>query len=231
LKLSNVPLVEYTSSRNLSRALGLSLLLGVSSVASVQAQSIFTCTDASGRRLTSDRPIKECLDREQRELGSSGTVLRVLPPSYTAEERARIAAQRKIEQLEISRANEERRRERALLIRYPNKDVHDRERAEALSQVDDVMGAVKKREETLIDQRKQIDAEMEFYQGDREKAPSWLRRKLEDNEEQVFVQKRFLDEQAKEKERINARFDEELGKLRQLWATGSTSSGAASFLR
>jgi len=217
VKIANVSLVEYTSPRNLARALGLGLMLGAGCAVSAQAQSIFTCIDASGRRLTSDRPIKECLDREQRELGSSGTVLRVIPPSYTAEERARIAAQRKAEQLEISRANEERRRERALLIRYPNKDVHDRERAEALSQVDEVMGAVRKREETLAEQRQQIDAELEFYQGDREKAPSWLRRKLEDNEEQVLVQKRFLDEQAKEKERINARFDEELGKLRQLW--------------
>jgi hypothetical protein len=231
VKLPNVPFAEHTSSRNLSRALGLSLLLGLGGVASVQAQSIFTCTDASGRRLTSDRPIKECLDREQRELGSSGTVLRVLPPSYTAEERARMAAQRKAEQLEISRINEERRRERALLIRYPNQAVHDQERAEALSQVDDVMGAVSKRDATLKAHRKQIDNELEFYQGDREKAPSWLRRRLEDNEEQVLVQKRFLDEQAKEKERINARFDEELGKLRQLWATGSTSGSAATLAR
>ncbi|MDR7152582.1 vacuolar-type H+-ATPase subunit I/STV1 [Hydrogenophaga palleronii] len=227
-----MPLAEHTSSRNRSRALGLSLLLGVTCVASAQTQgqsstqSIYTCVDGNGRRITSDRPIKECLDREQRELGSSGTVRRVVPPSYTAEERARIAAQRRAEELEISRANEERRRERALLIRYPNQAVHDRARAEALSQVDEVMGAVKKREETLAEQRKQIDAELDFYQGDREKAPSWLRRKLEDNEEQVFVQKRFLDEQTKEKQRINARFEEELGKLRQLWATGSTSGSA-----
>ncbi|HEX5738739.1 MAG TPA: DUF4124 domain-containing protein, partial [Hydrogenophaga sp.] len=126
---------------------GLCLLIAGAAIGSAaQAQSIFTCVDSTGRRITSDRPIKECLDREQRELGSSGTVLRVLPPSYTAEERARMAAQRKAEQLEISRINEERRRERALLIRYPNKEVHDRERAEALSQVDDVVGAVEKRE-------------------------------------------------------------------------------------
>ncbi len=211
-------------------SLGLCLLLGLAWPEGAQAQSIYTCIDGAGRRITSDRPIKECLDREQRELGSSGTVRRVLPPSYTAEERARIAAQRRAEELEISRINEERRRERALLVRYPNQAVHDRERAEALSQVDDVMGAVSKREETLKEQRKQIDDELEFYQGDREKAPSWLRRKIEDNEEQVLVQKRFLLEQTKEKDRINARFDEELGKLRQLWATGSTSGGAAATL-
>ena len=190
----------------------------------VQAQGIFTCIDSSGRRITSERPIKECLDREQHELGASGTVRKVHPPSYTAEERARIAAQRKAEEAQEAQIREERRRERALLIRYPNHSVHDKERAEALAQVDEVMSAVKKREDTLLVQRKQIDNELEFYQGDRDKAPSWLKRKIEDNEQQVQVQKRFLDEQLKEKERINARFDEELAKLRQLWKQNNSSA-------
>ena len=73
---------------------------------------IYTCIDAKGRRITADRPIPECIDREQRELGSSGTVRRVVPPSYTAEERARIAAQRRAEDEARARVNEERRRER-----------------------------------------------------------------------------------------------------------------------
>ena len=201
------------------------LVLG--SAAQAHAQGIYTCIDSTGRRITSDRPIKECLDREQRELSNTGTVRKVHPPSYTAEERARLAAQRKAEEAEQARVSEERRRERALLVRYPNQSVHDRERAEALAQVDEVMNAVKKREDTLKDQRKQIDNEMEFYQGDREKAPSWLKRKIEDNEQQVQVQKRFLDEQLKEKERINARFDEELAKLRPLWKQNSGSAASA----
>ena len=49
---------------------------------------IYTCVDAKGRRLTSDRPIVDCLDREQKELNSSGTVRRTLGPSLTASERA-----------------------------------------------------------------------------------------------------------------------------------------------
>jgi hypothetical protein len=66
---------------------------------------------------------------------------------------------------------------------------------------------------------------LEFYQGDVNRAPSWLKRKLEDNESQVQIQKRFLDDQAQEKKRINARFDEELVKLRQLWRSlGSAGS-------
>jgi hypothetical protein len=196
----------------------------------VQAQ-IYTCVDAKGRRLTSDRPIVECLDREQHQLGNTGTIVKTLPPSYTADERAQLEAQRKLEAEQRARVLEERRRERALLIRYPNQGVHDKERAEALAQIDEVIGAVHKRELALVAQRKEIDVELEFYQSDVSKAPSWLRRKFEDNEKQMVVQKRFLDEQAQEKQRINARFDEELAKLRQLWAAAGVRTGSAATSR
>lgn len=210
-------------------AAGAAALLGGGLWGTVQAQGgIYTCVDAQGRRLTSDRPIVACLDREQQQLSNSGTVRKTLPPSYTAEERAKVDAQRKLEEEQRARVQEERRRERALMIRYPNQGVHDRERAEALSQVDEVVSAVNKREQALATQRKDIETELEFYQGDINKAPAWLKRKFEDNEKQVQVQKRFLDDQAQEKQRINARFDEELAKLRQLWtAAGGSRTGPA----
>ena len=218
------------SLRSMFVALGTLLACGLSGNALAQSASagpgIYTCVDNKGRRITSDRPIMECLDREQRELGKTGVIKRVVPPSYTAEERARLDTQRKAEEEVQARINEERRRDRALLIRYPNQSVHDKERAEALAQIDEVVGAVLRREESLAKQRQEIGTELEFYQGDVNKAPSWLKRKLEDNESQVLVQKRFLDDQAQEKKRINARFDEELGKLRQLWRTLGTASTA-----
>jgi hypothetical protein len=205
--------------RPLTVALGLCLLAGTV-LAQNSGSGIYSCTDSKGRRLTSDRPIPECLDREQRELGKTGIVKRVVPPSYTAEERAKIEEQRKAEELQRARVAEEKRRDRALLVRYPNQAMHDKERADALLQIDEVVGAVNKRQEALARQRKEIDVELEFYQGDVNKAPSWLKRKLEDNEQQVQIQKRFLADQAQEKQRINGRFDEELAKLKQLWANG-----------
>jgi len=204
------------------------LILGAVLCGSALAQQgIYTCVDAKGRRITSDRPIAECLDREQHRLGSSGTVRQVVPPSYTADERAKLEAQRRTEEQQRARVQEERRRERALLIRYPNQGVHDKERADALAQVDEVIGAVNKREQALVQQRKEMETELEFYQGDVDKAPNWLKRKIDDNQQQMLVQKRFLDEQAQEKQRINARFDEELARLRVLWAGGTTVGGAA----
>lgn len=196
------------------------LVLGGTAVAQNKSGGIYSCVDSQGRRLTSDRPIPECLDREQRELGKSGIVRRVVPPSYNAEERARIEARKQAEDQQRARVNEEKRRNRALLVRYPNQATHDKERADALLQIDEVINAVTKRGEALARQRKDIDAELEFYQRDANKAPVALRRKLEDNEQQIGIQKRFLDDQAKEKQRVNGRFDEELAKLRQLWANG-----------
>ncbi len=182
------------------------------------AQSIYTCIDSKGRRITSDRPIVDCLDREQQRLGKTGTVREVIPPSYTREERERLEAQRRAEAEKEARIQEEKRRDRALLVRYPNQAVHDKERQEALAQIDEVIAAVNKREVALVAQRKEIDAEFEFYSSDPNKAPMWLKRKREDNEKQMEVQKRFLADQMQEKQRVNARFDEELAKLKQLWA-------------
>jgi hypothetical protein len=198
--------------------LGIVCLMGMdASLAQDNKGGIFSCVDGRGRRLTSDRPIPECLDREQQELNSSGIVRRIVPPNYTAEERARIAEQRRIEYIEKSRLTEEKRRDRALLIRYPNKGVHDKERSDALGQIDEVIDAVDKRSKALVAQRREIGLELEFYQNDINKAPAWLRRKFEDNADQLQIQQRFLSDQSLEKKRVTARFDEELGKLRQLW--------------
>jgi len=205
-----------------------SLFLAVSSFCgALQAQSpkvegaspgIYTCTDARGRTLTADRPIAECSDREQRELNPSGSTRRKVEPTYTArelqerEDRAREAA------IQAARQTDERRRERALLVRYPNAATHDRERAEALSQIDAVTQAAKKRIAELGEDRKKIDEELEFYKQDTSKAPGAVRRKLEDNTQSVAVQNRFIGEQEEEKKRVNARFDEERTRLKTLWS-------------
>lgn len=205
-----------------ARVLVIALLMGASGAGAQDTGaakgSIYSCVDGKGRRLTSDRPIVECLDREQRVLSGTGVVKRVVPPSYTAEERKRMEAERRLEEAARERVAEEKRRERALLTRYPNQEMHDKARAEALAQVEDVVAAVKKRANDLAKQRLEIDAEMEFYKSDISKAPSWLKRKVEDNLQQVDIQNRFLTDQAQERARLNARFDEELAKLRQLWA-------------
>ena len=179
--------------------------------------SIYTCVDRNGRRLTADRPIPECLDREQRELGPSGTVRRQIGPSLTEQERAAQEAQRRKEAEARSRELEERRRERVLTARYPDKATHDVERAAAIQMVDDVTLTSDKRITDLKQQRKTLDTEMEFYAKDPNKAPMALRRKIAENEESIAEQQRFIAGQDQEKRRVHQRFDTELAQLRKLW--------------
>lgn len=195
----------------------IALLWGVN-LPSQAGDGIFTCIDGRGRKLTSDRPIPECTDREQMELNPSGTVRRRIGPALTGPELA--AQEAKDRQLaeEQARIREEKRRNHALLTRYPSRNVHDNERSEAISQIDEVIKTAQKRMVDLREQRQKIDAEMEFYKKDPNKAPARLKRQVDENNQTTTGQQRFISGQEEEKKRVNARFDAELVKLEKLWA-------------
>jgi hypothetical protein len=187
-------------------------------MAPARAEGIYTCVDAKGRRLTSDRPIIECIDREQRELTPGGTVKRRIGPSLTAEERAAEEEKQRLAIEEHNRLLEEKKRERALLTRYPDKAAHDKERQAALAQADGAIESASLHAQELVKERKRLALELEFFKNDPAKIPPKLKRQIEENANNVEAQKRFVLAQEEEKRRINVRFDEELGKLRQLWA-------------
>lgn len=185
---------------------------------------IYNCVDSRGRNITSDRPIADCFDREQRELNPSGTTRRKIEPNYSAVEQAERDDRARQAALIALRQAEERRRERALVMRYPNAAAHDRERQEALLQIDAVVQAARKRQAELAEDRKKIDGELEFYKNDPSKAPPSIKRALDDNAQSMAVQNRFIGEQEDEKKRVNARFDEERVRLRVLWGPGTAAS-------
>ncbi|SFB86972.1 protein of unknown function [Polaromonas sp. OV174] len=195
---------------------------------SAAAQGIYTCVDGKGRKITADRPIIECIDRTQQELTRTGTIKRELGPSLTAPERAAQEEKNRRAAELLAREAEEKRRDRALLLRYPNRAVHDQERSTALAQIDEVIKASSKRTGELAAQRQAIASEFEFYAKDPAKAPTSLKLRLEDNESSVDVQQKFIADQQREKKRVNQRFDEELVKLKELWTLrGGTPAGAS----
>ena len=185
---------------------------------------IYACTDANGRRITADRPIASCVDREQRVLGNTGVELRRVAPTLTEQERNAQEAKRRQDQAEQLRLREERSRDRAILARYPNQAAHDAARAEAVGQVDDVIGVAQQRQVELKERRRKLNTEMEFYQKDPKKAPANLRRQLDDNTETQAEQQRFIKQQDEERQRINQRFDAELQQLRKLWGEQSQAA-------
>lgn len=186
-------------------------------IAASGAQGIFTCIDSKGRRLTADRPIPECMDREQKELNSSGTVRRKIGPEPTAQERAEHEETNRKAIEDRSRSGEEKRRDAALVLRYPNPASHQRERKAALSVVEGMAATAGKHIHDLLGQRKKLETEAEFYQSEPAKLPARIKRQFDELDQNMAAQKRFMDEQEKEMKRISARFDEEAAKLNSLW--------------
>jgi hypothetical protein len=213
-----------------SRCLAIVALLGAGAGARAEPGAIYTCVDAQGRRITSDRRIVECLDREQKQLNSSGTVRRTVPPTLTASERAAQEEREHRRAEEELRRLEERRVDRLLLARYPNQEVHDAERAKALQTVQDAIDSGNRRIVELHGQRHRLEQQTEFYKS-AAKWPPQLRRQMEENQEQLEAQQRFIAAQEEERKRVNTRFDDELARLKVLWAqrtaAAATASGAA----
>lgn len=201
------------------------LLAGLSGLLPAQAQQvtadIYTCTDARGKKLSSDRPIPACSDREQTVLNPSGTVKARIGPALSAQERAKLEAKARAAREEQARIDEEKRRERALLMRYPDRALHDKERAEALGQIAVVRQAAVNRVEELQRQRTAVMEEMEFYKKDPRQAPLSLRHQVDEVAHSLAVQARFIADQDDELKRVNKRFDEQLARLKRLWALQS----------
>lgn len=180
------------------------------------AGGIYSCTDARGRRLTSDRPIPECRDREQRLLNRDGSLRAIIAPTPTAEERAAQEARaRAAEQVRAAQA-EAVRRDRNLLLRYPDEARHQAAREASLDTVRIAIRATELRLQALTEERRPLESEAEFYVG--KPLPAKLRSALDANDAAVAAQRSATANQTVELDRINRLYDLELQRLRQLWA-------------
>ncbi len=195
---------------------------------SAQAAGIYSCVDASGKRHTSDRPIAECLDREQHVLNKDGSQRQTLPPRMNAEERA-LAEERQRLQDQVQAAQKDAvRRDRNLMLRFPDEAAHNKAREAALDDLRRGVALSERRLQDLLDERKPLLAETEFYKGRR--LPFKLKSKLEANDAQQQAQRDIIQNQNAETVRINALYDAELARLKRLWggaAPGSMPSASS----
>jgi hypothetical protein len=185
---------------------------------------IYTCVDAQGRRLSSDRPIPECLSQEQQLRRSDGSSKAVVPPLLSPEEKARQDAVRlKAAQAKLAR-EAEARRDRTLISRYPDRAHHEDARAKAQEPVTRQIEAARQRLAELEIETQGIAAERDTLQG--KPMPPSLRARVATNEGAIEAQKTILRDQQAERERLTEQFDAELGRLKLLWGTPATAPSA-----
>ena len=209
-------------------ALALAVLAGVAvlpargQVPATGPSGIYTCVDEKGRKHTSDRPIPDCLTREQRVLNSDGSLRAVKPPPPTAEERAEKEAAERRAALAAAAQADAVRRDRNLIARYPNEAAHKKAREAALDTVRSAIKATELRVAELTVERKPLDNEAEFYKG--KPLPVKLRQAIDANDAGLEAQKTSAQNQLVELDRINKLYDAELERLKRLWAGASPGS-------
>ena len=179
------------------------------------ADTVYTCTDSRGRKITSDRPILECLDREQRVLNRDGSQRQVLPPSMTADERASLEEAERRRGLERAAKADAVRRDRNLMNRYRDEASHQQARDAALVALRKAMAASEKRLVDMENDRKPLLEEAEFYKG--RELPVKLKTQLDYIDVTVEAQRAIIQNQKTEEKRINEFYDQELARLKRLW--------------
>ena len=185
-------------------------------------RQVFTCTNAAGRTLTSDRLIGECMDREQRVLSAEGTLIRVVPPQLTADERAEKEARDRKAAVEREARLEAVRRDRLMLQRFPSEAEHEKARTSALEDLRASMRLSETRLAELERERKPLLDETEFYKG--KQLPSALKAQLDANDAAAAAQRDAQAQQRAELDRIGRRYDAERAHLRRLWAGAAPGS-------
>ena len=206
-------------------ALALALLSAAGGACAQQKASgpgIYSCVDDRGNRITSDRPIAECVAKEQRVLNKDGSLKGVRPPTLTADERAEQEAKERKEAEARAAQADAVRRDRNLKARYPNEESHRKAREAALDSVRLAVRNSESRLKELIAERKPLMDEAEFYAG--RTMPLKLRQQIDANDAATEAQKAAMANQQSELVRINRIYDVELERLRRLWAGAPAGS-------
>ena len=193
--------------------------------AAQKSSGIYSCVDANGKKLTSDRPIPECVSRDQRLLNSDGSIRQVVPPVPTADERAAIEARQQEEALARAVQREAIRRDRNLLQRFPSEAAHNKAREAALEDTRKALRISESRLAALEKERKPLMDESEFYVG--KQMPLKLRQQIDGNDAAAEAQRNLLQNQKAELVRVNELYDLELERLRKLWSGAQPGSMGA----
>lgn len=183
--------------------------------------AIFMCRDASGRTLTSDRPIPECADRAIREYGNNGAVKRDISAPLTAEQKREKLLQEEKKKAELLAAEEQRKSDRALVSRYRSEDDIAQARKRDTSVVSEQIAQQKKALSNADKEWKETQAAIEA-QKKRGPVPAGLQYKLERAEQGARDLKLRLHESEVELMRVDAKYDLTLLRYREISRTVSS---------
>ncbi|PUA18134.1 DUF4124 domain-containing protein [Glaciimonas sp. PCH181] len=175
---------------------------------------IYSCKDAAGRTISSDRPMPECADRVIRELSKTGVLKREIPAPLTPEQRRQSQLEKEKRRIAAAAIEEQRQQDRALLARYRNESDIEASRRYYLGLSQDT---IKRDQDWIADAEKQLkeaQAETEFYKN--KKIPTDVLARIEEARRVLEEGKTNMRSHQKDMVDTNAKFDLTLARYRGL---------------
>ncbi|MBK5104463.1 MAG: DUF4124 domain-containing protein [Burkholderiales bacterium] len=196
------------------RILVLATLLALAAAPASAQTRMIKCKDSKGRTYYTQTPPPECLGKEMEELSRQGSVLKKREAALTPEQRDEREAEQQRKEEQDALAKEEKRKNQALLNTYSSeKDIEDG-RLRALKQAEQATKEIEKRIVEAHKREKTLAAEKEFYV--KKPMPKKLREDISNNESDLQLQQNALAGRKKELEDINAKYDEDLRRYREI---------------
>lgn len=182
---------------------------------------IYVCKDASGRTLTSDRPIPECANRAMRELDRSGLVRREIAPPLTPQQKQERELQLERQRADAVLAEEQRLYDRALMTRYRNETDIQAARQRALDLLGDQMRIDT---DALAVESKELKAAQALAAPGPTKTGAAAQKRLDDAIRTVESRLNSIEQRSADIARTNGKFDQAVRRFRELTAAAGTAS-------
>jgi len=186
----------------------------------VAGAELFVCTTPSGRTLTGDMPPPGCEDSVIRVLNPDGSTRRLIEPPLTPEQKRRREEEERRRHEREMQAQDQMRKDRALLETYASEDEIQASRDRTLASRQALIDRANQQLKQFKSDRKRLDDETEFYA--KRKMPDRLKRALDDNAALQEQQLRAIGDIRADMQRINERYDSELRRFRELVIRGAT---------
>src|SRR5436190_5747543 len=161
-----------SDARRSARAIGLLLAVAAAAIGAAPdaraeaGRPIIQC-ELNGKKVTSDRPIPECVHKEQRELNPDGSLKRLIPPTPTADEVAAKEEKDREAKLEVAARSEAVRRDRNTMQLFPDEAAHRKAREKALDELRLSAKITTVRIAELLTEQEKNDLEKQFYVNER----------------------------------------------------------------
>jgi len=206
-----------------TRAMFAAALMLAPLVASAQPKEQYTyrCTGKDGKKYYGQTIPQSCVGLPMELINKQGMVVKRIDPE--GEEKARLAKEAEAERKREMEAAEKDavRRNRALLATYTSeKDIQD-SRARALRDHQRQVQEVEGRIDELKKRQARFEKDLALYkEAGKGEPPSRLKEEVTNVQIDLKAQQSLLDAKKKEADVINARYDDDLARYRQVTGTG-----------